>query len=140
MSAGRAGTTTVSSDGGAKWRSALDRGLLIAITRQPAPSAAGVEPRAGITTEDFLAIPHLVRGTDRIGLVPGRVATLSRDLPGLVTATLPFELGILVESLWWHPSRTADPGHRWLQQLIRDAAATLGELGAVEEERPGTPR
>ncbi|MFF5078274.1 LysR family transcriptional regulator [Actinoplanes sp. NPDC000266] len=89
--------------------------------------AAGVEPRAGVTTEDFLSIPHLVRDTDRIGLVPGRVATLSRGVPGLVTASLPFELGILVESLWWHPMHDLDPGHLWLRDAATRAAASVGE-------------
>lgn len=91
--------------------------------------AAGVEPRAGITTEDFLAIPHLVRGTDRIGLVPGRVAALADGIPGLVTAELPFELGILVESLWWHPMNDLDPGHIWLRDAATRAAATIEEPG-----------
>jgi DNA-binding transcriptional LysR family regulator len=89
--------------------------------------AAGVEPRAGVTTEDFLAISHLVRGTDRIGLVPGRVAHLTGAAAGTVTAELPFELGILVESLWWHPMNDLDPGHAWLRDAAIRAAAAITE-------------
>ncbi|MEW9552093.1 LysR family transcriptional regulator [Nonomuraea sp. NPDC050783] len=90
--------------------------------------AAGVEPWAEITTENFLAVPHLVRGTDRIGLVPERVARLNGGTPGLTTARLPFELGILVEALWWHPINDLDPGHRWLREAATRAAATITGL------------
>jgi hypothetical protein len=41
---------------------------------------------------------------------------------------LPGDVPELVEAAWWHPSRASDPGHRWLQQLVRDAAAALGDL------------
>ena len=36
----------------------------------------------------------------------------------------------LVEALWWHPSRTSDPGQRWLQQVFHEAAAALPDLQA----------
>ncbi|NYJ08468.1 LysR family transcriptional regulator [Petropleomorpha daqingensis] len=84
--------------------------------------ASGVEPRAEISTEDFLAIPHLVRGTDRIGLMPERVARLASSQSAVAVAEIPFELGMLVEALWWHPMHERDPAHRWLRQVAVRAA------------------
>ncbi|WP_345802853.1 LysR family transcriptional regulator [Microbacterium sp. AZCO] len=86
---------------------------------------SGVEPRAAISTEDFLAVPHLVAGSDRIGLMPQRVARLAVVTEAVAIVDAPFELGLLVEALWWHPVHERDPGHRWLRQVAVRAAQTL---------------
>ena len=41
---------------------------------------------------------------------------------------LPLAVPELIEAAWWHPSRSTEPGQRWLQQLLQEAAASLGEL------------
>ncbi|WP_199198853.1 LysR family transcriptional regulator [Amycolatopsis sp. CA-128772] len=89
--------------------------------------AAGVEPQAAVSTEDFLAVPYLVQGTDRIGLVPERVARLTAGTCGLAMARLPFELGMLVEALWWHPMNEPDPGHVWFRDAASRAAASISD-------------
>jgi DNA-binding transcriptional LysR family regulator len=91
--------------------------------------AAGIEPRTEVSTEDFLAIPHLVTGTDRIGLMPGRVARLAASTGAVSLATIPFELGMLVEALWWHPMHERDPAHRWLRQAAVRAAERVDAAG-----------
>jgi DNA-binding transcriptional LysR family regulator len=91
--------------------------------------AAGIEPRAEVSTEDFLAIPHLISGTDRIGLMPERVARLSSSQGAVSVAEIPFELGILVEALWWHPMHERDPAHRWLRQVAVRAAERVDAAG-----------
>ncbi|MFH8252708.1 LysR family transcriptional regulator [Microbacterium sp. B2969] len=88
---------------------------------------AGIQPHAAISTEDFLAVPHLVAGTDRVGLMPERVARLAADRSGVTIVEAPFELGMLVEAMWWHPVHERDPGHRWLRQTAVRAAQSLGE-------------
>ncbi|MEW9552085.1 hypothetical protein [Nonomuraea sp. NPDC050783] len=47
---------------------------------------AGVEPRQEITTEDYLAMPHLVAGASRIALTPARVAALAPSTGEALTA------------------------------------------------------
>nr|WP_277350318.1 LysR family transcriptional regulator [Nonomuraea sp. FMUSA5-5] len=89
--------------------------------------AAGVEPQAAISTEDFLAVPYLVQGTDRIGLVPERVARLTAGTGGLAMASLPFDAGMLVEALWWHPMHESDPGHIWFRDAAGRAAASISD-------------
>ncbi|MEW2302308.1 hypothetical protein AB0958_20470 [Streptomyces sp. NPDC006655] len=87
--------------------------------------AEGIEPHAEIVTENFLAIPHLVAGADRIGLMPERAAT--PDLSGqLITVVQPaFEIGHLVESLWWHPLHEREPAHIWLRRMAAQAGQTV---------------
>lgn len=94
-------------------------------TTSPMPRilAEGVSIRTAITTEDFLAVPYLVAGTDRIGLMPEQAARLHPS-SAVTVVDLPFELGHLVESLWWHPIHERDPAHLWLRQM----ASRVGEI------------
>jgi len=94
-------------------------------TMSPMPRllAEGVSIRTAITTEDFLAVPYLVAGTDRIGLMPEQAARLYSSAD-VTVVDLPFELGYLVESLWWHPVHERDPAHIWL----RNIASRVGQL------------
>lgn len=88
---------------------------------------SGIEPRAVISTEDFLAVPHLVAGTDRLGLMPERAATLAVAAADVRIIEAPFEMGLLVEAMWWHPMHERDPGHRWLRQVGVLAAQSLDD-------------
>jgi len=96
---------------------------------------SGIEPRAAISTEDFLAVPHLVAGTDRIGLMPERVARLASADGAVTIADVPLELGLLVEALWWHPMHERDPAHRWLREVAVRAARHIED--ATPGSRPG---
>jgi DNA-binding transcriptional LysR family regulator len=82
-------------------------------------------PRSTVITEDFLAVPHLVAGSERIGLMPARIARLVASECGVVVARSEIDLGELIESLWWHPVHDRDPGHRWLREVAARAAANL---------------
>ncbi|MEV5955415.1 LysR substrate-binding domain-containing protein [Streptomyces sp. NPDC051987] len=62
--------------------------------------AEGIEPHAEIVTESFLAIPHLVAGSDRIGLMPERVVVPAVSGQPVTAVRTAFEIGHLVESLW----------------------------------------
>jgi DNA-binding transcriptional LysR family regulator len=98
--------------------------------------AAGIEPHAEISTEDFLAVPHLVQGSDRIGLMPERVARLESVRSAVSVAEVPVELGTLVEALWWHPMHDRDPAHRWLRQIAVRAAQRVDDGGEAPREGP----
>ncbi|MFD5258294.1 LysR family transcriptional regulator [Streptomyces bobili] len=90
----------------------------------------GGEVHVEVTTEDFLVVPHLVAGTTRLGLMPERAARLHSPANGTVVVDLPFELGILVETLWWHPMHDRDPAHTWLRQTAARAGQLVGADGA----------
>jgi DNA-binding transcriptional LysR family regulator len=61
-------------------------------------------------------------------LLQQRVARKLQACGDVRMLDLPGDVPELVEAAWWHPSRASDPGHRWLQELLRDAAAALGDL------------
>lgn len=83
--------------------------------------ARGIEPRVEITTENFLSVPHLIAGTDRVGVLPERAARLPSSGSGTTVVDLPFGMGPLVESLWWHPLHERDPAHIWLRKIAAEA-------------------
>lgn len=85
---------------------------------------AGIEPRPQIVTDSFLAVPHLVTGTDRVALLQRRLAdTLAPEL-GLRVHPCPFDVGELLEAMWWHPTFATDPEHAYLRDLVRRASQT----------------
>ncbi|MEU7474221.1 LysR family transcriptional regulator [Streptomyces sp. NPDC044984] len=90
-------------------------------------SEEGVCITSSVTTEGFLAVPHLVRGTDRIGLMPERAARLDGAGAGVAVADVPFDLGLLLESLWWHPAHDRDPAHIWLRHMASEAGHIVEE-------------
>jgi DNA-binding transcriptional LysR family regulator len=104
---------------------------VVALSPMPRLLAQDPRIRAVIATEDFLSIPRLVAGTDRVGLMPERIARVIGPRDGVVLVDPPFTAGHLLESLWWHPLHERDPAHVWLR---RQAAAA----GAALEDMPNT--
>src|SRR6476646_6489479 len=68
----------------------------------------GIEPRVQVITESFLTVA---------GVVAGIAAELRlRVLP------CPFEVGPLVEAIWWHPMYDDDPEHSYRRDLLVQVA------------------
>jgi DNA-binding transcriptional LysR family regulator len=83
---------------------------------------AGIEPRVQVVTESFLTVPSLVAGSRRIALMQER---LVRHLPvdaGIRPLPCPFDVGPLVDAMWWHPVYERDPEHSFFRDLLRRAA------------------
>lgn len=86
----------------------------------------GVERHVDVIIDNFLALPSLLPGTARAAILQRRLAgRFARGL-GLRMLDLPVPVPDLIEAIWWHPSRGADPAHRWLQQLFLEAGTLLG--------------
>jgi len=78
----------------------------------------GIEPNVQVITENFLTVPGLVAGSERIALLQRR---LVEQLPlniGLRALPPPVEVGQLVEAMWWHPVYDDDPEHAYLRDLV----------------------
>ena len=86
---------------------------------------AGVERHIDVVIENFLAMPFLLAGTQRVGILQERLARKLQASAGVRIVEIDTDLPELIEAIWWQSSRAADPGHRWLQTLLTDAAATL---------------
>ncbi|MFI1704902.1 hypothetical protein [Streptomyces griseoruber] len=60
--------------------------------------------------------------------MPGR--TLVRRYDGFARCAVvepPFPDVPLVEAMYWHHNRHADPAHRWLRETVRRVGASLDE-------------
>lgn len=99
----------------------------------------GIEPRVEIAIENFLTMPYLIAGTDRVGVVPERAARLFPVGSGTAVVELPFGTGRLVESLWWHPLHDRDPAHIWLRRTAAEAGQLVA-AGTAEAVHHHTPR
>jgi DNA-binding transcriptional LysR family regulator len=78
----------------------------------------GIEPNVAVITENFLTVPGLVAGSDRIALLQRRLVDLLPLNVGLRALAPPVEVGPLVEAMWWHPVYDDDPEHAYLRDLI----------------------
>ncbi|MFT4211276.1 MAG: LysR family transcriptional regulator [Microbacterium sp.] len=85
-------------------------------------AAAGIRPQVARTVPGFLPVPFTVSGTDMFGFVPARLAERYGDELELAVVRIPVPLPVLVESVFWHPSRSDDPAVRWLLGILRTVA------------------
>lgn len=78
----------------------------------------GIEPNVQVITENFLTVPALVAGSNRIALIQRRLVDLLPLNMGLRALDPPVEVGQLVEAMWWHPAFDDDPEHAYLRDLV----------------------
>lgn len=81
----------------------------------------GIEPRVDVVVESFLSLPHFVQGTNRVGLIQGALAPMTRQFSGIRVVDLPFAATPLVNALWWNPVHDRDPEHAWMRALFEEA-------------------
>jgi len=86
----------------------------------------GVEPHVDVVVESFLAMPHFVEGTQRVGLIQAALAPIARTAGTRVVA-LPFAATPIVNALWWHPLHTHDPEHIWMRNLFEEAGRIVAD-------------
>lgn len=77
-----------------------------------------------------LALPHLIRGSDRWGFMPRALAQLVCTGDDFVLKESPVKSESFVEHLFWHPSRHRDSGLAWMRDLVARVGASLGERDA----------
>ena len=93
--------------------------------------SAGIRPHVARTVPGFLPVPFTVSERDMFGFVPARLAERYGQELDLTVAAIPVQLPVLVESVFWHPSRTDDPAVRWLLGILRTVAERV-EFAADE--------
>jgi DNA-binding transcriptional LysR family regulator len=86
----------------------------------------GVEPRVEVVVESFLALPHFISGTNRLGLLQAGLAPLAaQQVAGIRILSAPFDATPVVNALWWHPVHNRDPEHAWMRSLFTEAARVV---------------
>ncbi|MEY9951487.1 LysR family transcriptional regulator [Leifsonia sp. EB34] len=86
----------------------------------------GVEPNVEVVVESFLAIPHFIAGTRRVGIIHSALVPLAKRAAAVRTVGLPFEPTPIVNALWWHPVHSHDPEHTWMRSLFEEAGRIVG--------------
>lgn len=82
-------------------------------------SARGLTRFVAIAVANFADALAIVRTSDHVAAVPARLTEPARA--GLHSFELPVKTDALAISLAWHPRFDADPAHRWLRSIVREA-------------------
>jgi len=90
----------------------------------------GIEPHVDVVVESFLALPHFIAGTDRIGLIQRALGAQAIRAAGVREVALPFVPTPLVNALWWNPVHGRDPEHAWMRDLFVEAGSILSASNA----------
>jgi DNA-binding transcriptional LysR family regulator len=77
-----------------------------------------LEDRLRLTTEHFMVLPAIVKGTDLGVVMPRNIAQIFAAAGGYAIIEPPFALRDFTVSLHWSKRFEADPGNRWLRQTI----------------------
>jgi LysR family nod box-dependent transcriptional activator len=81
----------------------------------------GVRRSIQCSVNSFLLLPLLLTGTDMVALVQRRLARLLLDRlrePDVLLLEPPFDAPRISEAMFWHPSKTEHPAHRWLREAM----------------------
>jgi len=90
----------------------------------------GIEPLVQVVNENFLTVPALVAGSNRIALLQRRLVDQLPLNTGIRALPTPFEAAPLIEAMWWHPVFDDDPEHTYLRDLV--VRATELAMGTPE--------
>jgi LysR family nod box-dependent transcriptional activator len=85
----------------------------------------GIEPHVEAVVESFLALPHFIAGTNRLGLIQAGLAHVAESVAGVRILEAPFDATPVVNALWWHPVHGRDPEHAWMRGIFEQAAASV---------------
>src|SRR4030095_8247083 len=88
----------------------------------------GLARTIALTVEDWLAVPHIVAGSDLLAVMPRSITEHYTDTCAIVLVPVPFGQHHLTWCLYWHKRHTSDAGHRWLRDVIHSVA--MGETSA----------
>ncbi|MFL9671195.1 LysR family transcriptional regulator [Variovorax sp. AB1(2024)] len=77
-----------------------------------------LEDRVRLTTEHFMVLPAIVRATDLAVVMPRNIARGFAEEGGYAIVEPSFPLRDFTVSLHWSKRFEADPGNRWLRQVI----------------------
>lgn len=91
-------------------------------------AAHGVELSVEVATESFTAVPFLVAGSDRIGVLQRSLALRLAPVAGVRVLECPWAVQPLHLTMWWHQQREDDVGHQWLRGVVDDLMTSLGSL------------
>lgn len=75
--------------------------------------------------QNFMTVPMTLKGTDIIAAVPRGLAIRLAEKHALQILEPPLKLPKINYSAYWHERNQRDLGHRWLRQVVLNAAQEL---------------
>ena len=75
----------------------------------------GLKRRVSLSVQSFLILPEILRASDMIAVLPHRLVA---GLPGLALLAPPLAIPGFTKTAAWHERTHADPGQRWLRELL----------------------
>ena len=88
-------------------------------------SALDVQPRVEMVAQSFVMAPFMLPGTRLITVLQRKLAEILMSGPGFRILESPIEFPLINEAMVWAPKQTADPGHTWLRNQLRELAKTI---------------
>ncbi len=85
-------------------------------------AARGLSRRIGVRVSHFLIVPEIVARTDFVAALSRRIAEPAARTLDLRLFPPPIPLAKSTVGMVWHDRLDADPGHRWLRDVIADVA------------------
>ena len=96
-------------------------------------SRVGLTRFVAIAVANFTDALAIVRTSDYVAAIPARLTEPARN--GFRSFRLPVKTDALAISLAWHPRLDADPAHRWLRGVVREACAARKHPEATKRAR-----
>lgn len=84
-----------------------------------------IEANIDIVVGDFHSVPVLLAGTNRMAMMPHRLAAGCCDGAKLRMCRLPYDGEPLVEAFFWHSVHQSDPAHVWFRGIIQETCDSL---------------
>ncbi|MGF6092308.1 LysR substrate-binding domain-containing protein [Pseudomonas sp. 18173] len=89
--------------------------------------AQGLARRVGVLVQNFMAMPVIAAQTGYVCNLPGPIAEAFAETFGLSCHEPPVDFPEPELIAYWHARFDADPGLKWLRQLIKECAVTRPE-------------
>lgn len=84
----------------------------------------GHRRRITLNVPHWLVVPHVLKKTDLLTVMPGRLAAALND-DGLVARDLPFDSAPFDWMMYWHRRHERSNANRWLRQELRAVCGAL---------------
>lgn len=104
--------------------------VAVAIGRDRVPSFAdrqlaklGKSRRIEVMTESFVAVPWLLKDTERLALMHERLARAVMQYFPIRSVPLPFDFPVMREMVQYNRDRSCDDGLRWLRSRLAETCA-----------------
>ena len=87
-------------------------------------ATVGLELNTEIVVENLVTGCLIVRGTERVAIVPRRLAVEFEDVAKVRTVRIPYDIPLLQESLVWNRVNQNEPGNVWIRSFIEAVTAS----------------